>query len=92
MSYEEHSSARKADSRPTTNLDQENINALAEALAESVVGRDKKGLALTRRIIRDRRRQANFQLIVITHDEGFLNRLAAHDVLEYYWSVDTIGV
>jgi hypothetical protein len=40
---------------------------------------------LTSRIIRDRRRQANFQLIVITHDEGFLNRLAAHDVLEYYW-------
>jgi DNA repair protein RAD50 len=24
-------------------------------------------------------------LIVITHDEGFLQRLAAHDVLEYYW-------
>ncbi|KAL7420509.1 DNA repair protein rad50 [Cryptotrichosporon argae] len=57
---------------PTTNLDQENINALAEALAE---------------IIRERRRQANFQLIVITHDEGFLQRLAAHDVLEYYWRV-----
>lgn len=61
-----------ADSRPTTNLDQENINALAEALAE---------------IIRERRRQANFQLIVITHDEGFLQRLAAQDVLEYYWRV-----
>ncbi|WVO14305.1 hypothetical protein L204_101937 [Cryptococcus depauperatus] len=57
---------------PTTNLDQENINALAEALAE---------------IIRERRQQANFQLIVITHDEGFLQRLAAHDVLEYYWRV-----
>lgn len=55
---------------PTTNLDQENINALAEALAE---------------IIRERRRQANFQLIVITHDEGFLQRLAAHDVVEHYW-------
>lgn len=57
---------------PTTNLDQENINALAESLAE---------------IIRERRRQASFQLIVITHDEGFLQRLAAHDVLEYYWRV-----
>ncbi|GMK53777.1 hypothetical protein CspeluHIS016_0103630 [Cutaneotrichosporon spelunceum] len=57
---------------PTTNLDQENINALAEALAE---------------IIRERRRQANFQLIVITHDEGFLQRLAAQDVLDYYWRV-----
>ena len=40
---------------------------------------------LRTRIIRERRRQANFQLIVITHDEGFLQRLAAHDVLEYYW-------
>nr|XP_018262086.1 DNA repair protein RAD50 [Kwoniella dejecticola CBS 10117]OBR84244.1 DNA repair protein RAD50 [Kwoniella dejecticola CBS 10117] len=57
---------------PTTNLDQENINALAEALAE---------------IIRERRRQANFQLIVITHDEGFLQRLAAYDVVDYYWRV-----
>ncbi|OCF37294.1 DNA repair protein RAD50 [Kwoniella heveanensis BCC8398] len=55
---------------PTTNLDQENINALAEALAE---------------IIRERRKQANFQLIVITHDEGFLQRLAAQDVVDYYW-------
>ncbi|WVR06574.1 hypothetical protein IAU60_003606 [Kwoniella sp. DSM 27419] len=57
---------------PTTNLDQENINALAEALAE---------------IIRERRKQANFQLIVITHDEGFLQRLAAQDVVEHYWRV-----
>ncbi|RXK35035.1 hypothetical protein M231_07713 [Tremella mesenterica] len=57
---------------PTTNLDAENINSLAEALAE---------------IIRERRRQANFQLVVITHDEAFLQRLAAHDVLEYYWRV-----
>ncbi|OCF56822.1 DNA repair protein RAD50 [Kwoniella mangroviensis CBS 10435] len=57
---------------PTTNLDQENINALAEALAE---------------IIRERRKQANFQLIVITHDEGFLQRLAAYDVVDFYWRV-----
>nr|XP_031864453.1 uncharacterized protein CI109_000367 [Kwoniella shandongensis]KAA5531525.1 hypothetical protein CI109_000367 [Kwoniella shandongensis] len=57
---------------PTTNLDQENINALAESLAE---------------IIRERRRQSNFQLIVITHDEGFLQRLAAQDVVDFYWRV-----
>ncbi|WVQ84355.1 hypothetical protein IAT38_006507 [Cryptococcus sp. DSM 104549] len=57
---------------PTTNLDQENIDALATSLAE---------------IIRSRGKQANFQLIVITHDEGFLMRLAAHDVLEHYWRV-----
>lgn len=37
------------------------------------------------RIIRERRQQANFQLIVITHDEGFLQRLAEQDVVEYYW-------
>jgi DNA repair protein RAD50 len=43
--------------------------------------------AHTARIIRERRRQSNFQLIVITHDEGFLQQLAAHDVLEYYWWV-----
>lgn len=46
---------------------------------------------MPRRIIRERRRQANFQLIVITHDEGFLQRLAAHDVLEYYWRVSRDG-
>jgi hypothetical protein len=44
---------------------------------------------LMSRIISERRRQANFQLIVITHDEGFLQRLAAHDVLEYYWWVSS---
>ncbi|WVQ73482.1 hypothetical protein IAR50_003054 [Cryptococcus sp. DSM 104548] len=57
---------------PTTNLDQENINSLATALAE---------------IIRERRQQANFQLIVITHDENFLQTLAQQDVVEYYWRV-----
>ncbi|ODN93462.1 DNA repair protein RAD50 [Cryptococcus wingfieldii CBS 7118] len=57
---------------PTTNLDQENINSLASALAE---------------IIRERRQQANFQLIVITHDENFLQTLAQQDVVEYYWRV-----
>jgi DNA repair protein RAD50 len=81
-----------ADCRPTTNLDQENINALAEALAEYVQSlrasaRHRHIGILISRIIRERRRQANFQLIVITHDEGFLQRLAAHDVLEYYWYV-----
>lgn len=82
--------------RPTTNLDQENINALAEALAEYVpidsfqLSSTSVCVGLTgSRIIRERRRQANFQLIVITHDEGFLQRLAAHDVLEYYWYAST---
>ncbi|MBW0467450.1 hypothetical protein O181_007165 [Austropuccinia psidii MF-1] len=57
---------------PTTNLDRENINALSAALAE---------------IIKERRDQANFQLVVITHDEDFLNQLGQSDVLDKYWRV-----
>ncbi|OAV99978.1 hypothetical protein PTTG_01420 [Puccinia triticina 1-1 BBBD Race 1] len=57
---------------PTTNLDKDNIDALADSLAE---------------IIRERRDQANFQLVVITHDEDFLNRLGQADVLDKYWRV-----
>lgn len=41
---------------PTTNLDAENSASLADAL---------------RSIMESRRAQANFQLIVITHDEKF---------------------
>ncbi len=39
---------------PTTNLDRENIESLAQSLKE---------------IIEYRRQQSNFQLVVITHDE-----------------------
>ncbi|KAL2313538.1 DNA repair protein rad50 [Schizosaccharomyces pombe] len=42
---------------PTTNLDEENICSLAKNLS---------------RIVEFRRKQANFQLIVITHDEQFI--------------------
>ncbi len=28
---------------------------------------------------------SNFQLIVITHDEKFLQKLGEADVMEYYW-------
>ena len=45
---------------PTTNLDAENKKGLAHALA---------------RIIADRSRQHNFQLVTITHDEDFVNIL-----------------
>ncbi|KAH9820100.1 hypothetical protein DFH28DRAFT_1200782 [Melampsora americana] len=55
---------------PTTNLDKDNINALANALSE---------------IIKERRDQANFQLVIITHDEDFLNQLGQSDVLDKYW-------
>ncbi|TKA73689.1 hypothetical protein B0A49_04328 [Cryomyces minteri] len=57
---------------PTTNLDRENIRALAESLAE---------------IIRVRRQQSNFQLIVITHDEDFLRFMGCADFCDHYWRV-----
>ncbi|KAK0535217.1 DNA repair protein rad50 [Tilletia horrida] len=56
---------------PTTNLDKDNIDALAAALADLI----------------KERTQSNFQLIVITHDEDFLGRLGQQDVIEYYWRV-----
>jgi len=48
---------------PTTNLDAANIEAFAESLC---------------RIIDDRSRQHNFQLIVITHDEEFVATLSKY--------------
>ena len=57
---------------PTTNLDRDNIRALAESLAE---------------IIRLRRQQANFQLIVITHDEEFLRYMNCADFADHYYRV-----
>ncbi|CAD6977358.1 unnamed protein product [Tilletia controversa] len=54
---------------PTTNLDKDNIDALAASLADLIKERAK----------------SNFQLIVITHDEDFLGRLGQQDVIEYYW-------
>ena len=57
---------------PTTNLDRSNIRALAASLAE---------------IIRVRRQQSNFQLIVITHDEEFLREMQCSDFADYYWRV-----
>lgn len=57
---------------PTTNLDRDNIRSLAESLSE---------------IIRIRRQQSNFQLIVITHDEEFLRYMNCADFADYYWRV-----
>ncbi|KAJ6613278.1 P-loop containing nucleoside triphosphate hydrolase protein [Mycena sp. CBHHK59/15] len=57
---------------PTNALDTENIDALAESLID---------------IIKERRNHANFQLIIITHDENFLRKLGQSDVMEYYWRV-----
>ena len=57
---------------PTTNLDRENIRALATSLAE---------------IIKHRRAQKNFQLIVITHDEEFLKEMGCSDFADVYYRV-----
>ena len=46
---------------PTTNLDEKNKRGLAEALCK---------------IIEERHRQRNFQLVVITHDETFVDALS----------------
>jgi DNA repair protein RAD50 len=57
---------------PTTNLDRENIQSLADSLA---------------RIIKLRRQQSNFQLVVITHDEEFMHLLGRSEFADYYWQV-----
>ena len=56
---------------PTTNLDTENIDGLARALIE---------------IIESRKNQASFQLLIITHDEQFLQLLGTQ-YTEFIWKV-----
>ena len=55
---------------PTTNLDSDNIKALAEALHE---------------LIEARRHQSNFQLIVITHDEEFIKAMKCASFVDHYY-------
>ena len=57
---------------PTTNLDRDNIRSLAGSLHD---------------IIQTRRHQANFQLIVITHDEEFLKFMRCPDFTDTYWRI-----
>jgi len=57
---------------PTTNLDEANIASLADALAN---------------IIKERRKQSNFQMIVITHDEKFVRKLGIGGVADTYYKV-----
>ncbi|KAK3713361.1 DNA repair protein rad50 [Vermiconidia calcicola] len=57
---------------PTTNLDKDNIGALARALNE---------------IIKVRKSQKNFQLIVITHDEDFLREMNCSEYADTYYRV-----
>jgi DNA repair protein RAD50 len=58
---------------PTTNLDHANIESLANSLAD---------------IIRMRRSQSNFQLIVITHDEEFMRMLGRSEYVQKYYYID----
>jgi len=57
---------------PTTNLDAANIRGLAEALAG---------------IIEARRRYEYFQLILITHDEAFVNQLCRLQVSDWFYHI-----
>ncbi|CAD7957868.1 unnamed protein product [Amoebophrya sp. A25] len=57
---------------PTTNLDQKNINALAEALAD---------------LIEHRRQHLGFQLMIITHDVQFVQMLSKKQFCERYWRI-----
>uniref|UniRef100_A0A7S2TX56 DNA repair protein RAD50 n=1 Tax=Lotharella oceanica TaxID=641309 RepID=A0A7S2TX56_9EUKA len=57
---------------PTTNLDQANIRQFARALNE---------------IIEKRAKQENFQIIIITHDEEFVDMLGQRDHCDYYYRV-----
>lgn len=57
---------------PTTNLDEVNRNSLADAL---------------RAIIENRKKQKNFQLVLITHDEAFIDRLGARDYCSEYFKI-----
>ena len=57
---------------PTTNLDRDNIRSLAGSLHD---------------IIQARQHQANFQLIVITHDEEFLKFMKCPEFTDTYWRI-----
>eukprot|EP00931_Biecheleriopsis_adriatica_P053402 TRINITY_DN31239_c0_g2_i1.p1 TRINITY_DN31239_c0_g2~~TRINITY_DN31239_c0_g2_i1.p1 ORF type:complete len:1325 (-),score=377.28 TRINITY_DN31239_c0_g2_i1:18-3992(-) len=57
---------------PTTNLDGANIRGLAEALAS---------------LIEARRQSSRFQLLLITHDEVFVNHLSQMQVADWYYNI-----
>nr|XP_057943942.1 DNA repair protein RAD50 [Doryrhamphus excisus] len=57
---------------PTTNLDRENIESLAHALVE---------------IIKTRSHQRNFQLLIITHDEDFVELLGRSSYIEHFYRI-----
>ncbi|XP_046664938.1 DNA repair protein RAD50 isoform X1 [Homalodisca vitripennis] len=58
---------------PTTNLDKDNIDRLCATLANLISLRASQ--------------KSNFQLIVITHDEDFIDKLTKMHKVDYYFSV-----
>ena len=56
---------------PTTNLDRQNIESLADALGNLVV----------------KRAHTNFQLIIITHDQELLDALGRNEAVDHYFTV-----
>ncbi|XP_041462999.1 DNA repair protein RAD50-like [Lytechinus variegatus] len=57
---------------PTTNLDRDNIESLAHALVD---------------ILKSRENQRNFQLLIITHDEEFVELLGHSDYADHFYRV-----
>ncbi|RZF47733.1 hypothetical protein LSTR_LSTR005997 [Laodelphax striatellus] len=57
---------------PTTNLDRDNVISLCNALIN---------------LVSSRATQKNFQLIIITHDEDFINRLTREEKVRCFWRV-----
>jgi DNA repair protein RAD50 len=57
---------------PTTNLDIDNVSSLAQSL---------------QLIISERRKQSNFQLIVITHDEDFVSKIGRSEYVDSYYRI-----
>ncbi|XP_072171621.1 DNA repair protein RAD50-like [Diadema setosum] len=57
---------------PTTNLDRDNIESLAHALVE---------------ILKSRESQRHFQLLIITHDEDFVEMLGHSDYTDHFYRV-----
>lgn len=57
---------------PTTNLDRDNIMSLCDALSRIITAREK---------------QKSFQLLIITHDEEFLQTLTRDQSVSHYFRV-----
>eukprot|EP01126_Amoeba_proteus_P064207 TRINITY_DN8957_c0_g1_i6.p1 TRINITY_DN8957_c0_g1~~TRINITY_DN8957_c0_g1_i6.p1 ORF type:complete len:171 (+),score=39.76 TRINITY_DN8957_c0_g1_i6:456-968(+) len=57
---------------PTTNLDRRNVESFANALVQ---------------IIENRKRQQHFQLVIITHDEEFVQMLGRSEHADFYYRV-----